>query len=226
MKNKGIIISIVILIIVILGIIFTVTKTSENGGNETKVSEQTMVKEDYPNEAIFELEKKVKADPENDKLLLNLALEYHKIPSYDKEEDIYKKLMDLKPGENLYRFNLADNYIQQKRYKDAVDILLEALEINSKFLNAFGPILDVYEFDDKSVVPIDDVISQLLALEERKGIDLNNLEYQNVLIYLARAYRLNENNEKAIEYYQKKIDNNVGSKDANQAEIDKLKQNL
>jgi tetratricopeptide (TPR) repeat protein len=191
-----------------------------------KKPEQTQKKE-YPNEAIAGLEDKRSKDQENADILFELALEYQRINDFDNAIALYKKLLEIKPGENLYRFNLGDIYIQQKKYKEGADILWAAIQRNIKELNSYSPLLDIYEWsEDKSIVPIDDVIANLHILEEDKAGVVSPIEHQQTIIYLARAYKLKGDYENAIKYYEKKIEEKIGSEEANREEIDSLKEKM
>lgn len=179
---------------------------------------------DYPSDKIAELEQQIKKDSENTELLFELALEYNKYNDTDRIEALYRKLIALKPSENLYKLNLANLYFEQGKFKESSNEYWSALTYNKKQMMAYTALLSIYEFTDaKDSVKINEVIENLLFIELDEKSFANGNEVMAAISSLAHAYKLTGQYEEAIIYYGKKIEHKIGKSAANQAEIDEIK---
>jgi len=182
--------------------------------------------EEYPNEIIAGLEHQVKEDPTNTSLLLELALEYNKLDRLDKTEEIYKKLITLKPAETVYYFNLGMSYYYQKRYEESAQYLQDGLKVNAKMYPFYVGVLDLYEKPQaREFVDINWIINRLEELDREFGGGATIVDdYVANITHQARAYMLTEQYEKALATYEKMNTLKIGNKDFIAERIETIKE--
>lgn len=203
-----------IVAIVIIFIVFLSLKSLDRPSKE----------ETYPNEVIAGLEVQRKNHPEDKDILLKLALEYNKIDQKDKVEALYKKLIEINPGEIVYYFNLGMQYYYQERFEESADMLLRGQKINPKMFQFYLPLLDMYE-DERSreYIDIDYLISEFERLDAEYGSGKALVDdYIADITYLARAYNLHGDYEKSLETYKKMKELKIGNQEFIQEEIERL----
>jgi len=205
-KNSKIIIIIGILILLV--IIFFVFNRKEEG--QESIQELTAPAEDRISELEGDTEK-----------LFKLANEYYKKDDFENAGKVYLELLKIKPNENLYRLNLGDIYTSSGDLEKAEKIYLEALSLNKKEMNAYVRLSDIYTDLKKKDIP-EEVINNLIEITVQDGY---TSQTENVIAIqqLARMYKIMEDYENSIKYYQMLVDLEVPTKEEIQKMIEDLK---
>ncbi|MFZ3209730.1 MAG: tetratricopeptide repeat protein [Geobacteraceae bacterium] len=81
---------------------------------------QSYLAENNVPRALLELTEAEKIDPDNPWLLCNLGLAYFRKNKFDLAEQKYQKAIDLKPDYSEARNRLGVNYMEMKRWDDAI----------------------------------------------------------------------------------------------------------
>lgn len=202
---------VIIGVIVVLGLVFYVGKLNK--------------KAEYPNATIEQLTLEHEADPSDHEKLFELTLEYYKLNDYEKTEKLYGELIALKPSYTLYRKNLAKMLINQERYEEGVDEFGEVLVLNPYDAAVFQDLMNLYETvpEARELIDLDKMIDMMLEVEENS---FSQPQTHGAISNLARAYLFKGDYEKAIEYYEKKIELEIGSEDSNRSEIELIKEKM
>lgn len=96
------------------------------------------------NEALKLVEAILKNEPNNTDVLLSLAQIYSKLKINKKSKEILMKLLSIEPKHDLGLYLLSLNYYEKLDYKNAVNLAIEALEVNSNLPYMRVVIADYY----------------------------------------------------------------------------------
>lgn len=207
-KKIGIFIGIIVLIV---GVVYFAMSNHQNTSFDSSK---------YPNEQIAILEEFIQNNPDDIEGWQQLALQYSFIGDYRRVGEIHQGLIDKDPTNNIHRINLGTALLDAGRLEEAAIAYRTVLEYNKKEMNVYSSLLDIYSDLDK----MDEIREVIVKLEEIEADIVNiNAEDDQAVGLLARAYKILGENEKAIEYYQKMLDEELGVESVLKEQIEELK---
>ena len=83
------------------------------------------------------LEENLKTNPDDDFTLLSLAKTYAFLDMFEKSEKIVLKVIEKNPENLNYITDLADIYIQEKKYGDALELVDKTLKLNPNYIYGY-----------------------------------------------------------------------------------------
>ncbi len=83
------------------------------------------------------LEENVNAGFEDDFTLISLGKVYNEINMFEKAESVIKKVIAKNPENISYISDLADVYIKEKRYDDAISLVQQVIDSNERYIYAY-----------------------------------------------------------------------------------------
>lgn len=215
-KNKNIVTSIIIILIIVVASFFFFTQEKKFDASE------------YPNETIAMFEKNRIDNPDDIENLLGLALEYNKIDDNQKTEELYKELIEKKPGDIVFYYNLGMLYFYQERFEESAEYLLKGQKINARMYQFYVPLLDLYDDENsRKFVDVDYLISEFKRLDiELGGGEYLVDDYIANITYMARAQKSAGYDKDALETYKKILKLDVGNTKFAAEEVKRLENKL
>jgi tetratricopeptide (TPR) repeat protein len=202
MKNRGVILLVIFLIVVLGGIVF-VTFFNEDANSENLVDvlkiNTTYEMSEVQKGLYLDIIDKYNEDPTDYRNLFELATLKQALLDNDGAIELYDELKKQKPKDLLILNNLANLYYNLKDYEKSEEINLGILEISPKWINAYNELLDIYRYHLKDKAgSFEKVLLDGIA---------NYPEMESGLVVKAAVYydEVMNNEAKAIEYYQKAL---------------------
>ncbi len=114
--------------------------------------------------AIEALEKCIAIDPEPNYLYFELGKNYLELKLYQKAEDNFKKVIEVKPNDKFVLELLFQVYFQQRKYKESTGVVEKLVTFNSMFKEQLANLYFLERRYDEALVLIDE-------LDEEYGVD-------------------------------------------------------
>ena len=148
---------------------------------------------------IAELVEKLKNDPSDFYSWIALGIRAKTLEDYEKTVEFWKYAIRLSPDNKVSYNNLGDLYHYFIRdFKKSEEYFLEALEVDPNYVFTYRGLHELYKYSYKQ--DTDEAANILL-----RGLIIFPNEI-NLLVPLADYYKEKGNNEEAIEYYDKAIE--------------------
>ncbi len=114
--------------------------------------------------AIEALDKCIAIDPEPNYLYFELGKNYLELKLYQRAEDNFKKVIEVKPNDRFVLELLFQTYFQQNKYKESTGIVEKLVSFNSMFKEQLANLYFLEKRYDEALVLIDE-------LDEEYGVD-------------------------------------------------------
>jgi tetratricopeptide (TPR) repeat protein len=162
---------------------------------------------------------KLAQNPEDTEALIDLARAKYDLADFEGAVVVYKLALETRPTDTLILNNLGDTYGILKQYENSAEMYLKIIEVNPRWVNSYRELKTIYKFHLTEKYPeIENVL--LKGIEKIQEID--SFGAIDLYTMLANYYQDTENNEKAIEWYEKALQINPEN-EAVARELEELK---
>lgn len=114
--------------------------------------------------AIEALEKCIEIDPKPDFLYLELGKNYLELKLFQRAEDNFKRVLEVKPDNKFVLELLFEVYFQERKYKESIGIVEKLIAFNSMFKEQLA---NLYFLEKR----YDEAIKMLDELDDEYGVD-------------------------------------------------------
>jgi tetratricopeptide (TPR) repeat protein len=152
------------------------------------------------NLALEQSEIVLKAQPQNDFMLIVSGAARLKRGEADQALTLFKKAKAINPKSHAVRMNIGTAYMAKRQYADAIKEYEEALNLSPDRIEALASIVRVYSLQGDSKKAFDHAERHLSKTNNRAAVyqlmgqlKLNNKEYSQSIDYLNKALETNPN---------------------------------
>lgn len=202
-KKKKEILVVVLIVVLVLAALIGLTFLRKELVWRDLINVKSDLEMSADNRKIYgELKEKLKENRNDYNLLFKLARLKQDMTDYDGAEDLYLKLLKIKPDDVVVLNNLGSLYFDIGRYEDSEKFYLRIINTTPKWVNAYRRLLMIYQFHLKDKQAAMEPLL-LKALEEAPELKID------MVSMLIRYYDdVVNNKEKAIEYLKKLLEIN------------------
>ncbi|MFW5757059.1 MAG: tetratricopeptide repeat protein [Bacteroidota bacterium] len=144
----------------------------------------------------------IKADPENDAALFELAKIHASQGQLNDAEKFAKKAVELEPDNNFYKLSLADIYFLQKKNEEGIRIQKELADASPNNINLQLTLLSSYFY----IEDYENALAQIQHIEDISGFSNElSIEKQKLFVELGQIENAIKEAEKLLSYYPQDV---------------------